>query len=84
MRISEQERQAIKQVLEAGASHGYGNMIAHLQTAWAKSLVDSYDMTEETARAATDGMRGYPFAMQEDLIQRGEWDESGVRYSEAV
>lgn len=79
MGISDAERKAIKQALEAGARHGYGNLIAHLQTAWARYLVNVYKMDEASAREASGG-DGYPFAMQDDLLERGEWDESGERY----
>lgn len=79
MRISEAERVAIKTVLEHGATFGYGNLISHLATAWARHLVAG-GLDEKTARKAA-GERGYPFAMQDDLIERGEWDETGQRYA---
>jgi hypothetical protein len=78
MKISEGERVAIIEVLAYGEAYGYGNLIAHLQTAWAARLMDD-ELTEKAARAATGG-KGYPFALQRDLIDRGEWDETGVRY----
>ena len=81
MRISEAERQAIKDVINAGASFGYGNMISHLQSAWAMTLIDRHGFTETQARESSGG-NGYPFRMQEDLIVRGEWDETGERYKE--
>jgi|TARA_R100000049_G_C1933264_1_gene77108 hypothetical protein len=34
---------------------------------------------EGPAREASGGF-GYPFAMQDDLIERGEWDETGKSY----
>ena len=79
MRISEAERLAIVTVLKLGAEHGYGNLMSHLATGWAKSLVDGYGMDEASARRAAV-LPGYPFAMQADLIERGEWDETGERY----
>jgi hypothetical protein len=81
MKISRQEQIAIIEVLAYGEAHGYGNLISHLQTAWAKHLIGAYGMDEKTARASTgrDGA-GYPFRMQQDLIERGEWDETGARY----
>jgi hypothetical protein len=80
MRISEAERLAIQDVLAYGETHGYGNLIAHLQTAWAARLMRS-GLSETAARRATgrDGA-GIPFLMQHDLIERGEWDETGKRY----
>lgn len=80
MRISEIERQGVQQVIAIGAAIGYGNLISHLQTAWARTLMEKWDMTEETARLASGGT-GYPFKMQDDLVNRGEWDESGKAYS---
>lgn len=79
MKISRGEQLAIQEVLAYGEAHGYGNLISHLQTAWAKNLV-SYGMGERAARLASGGP-GYPFAMQDDLIERGEWDETGARYN---
>ena len=67
MRISTGERKAIKRVLNAGASYGFGNMIAHLQTAWAADLVRQ-GLDEKTARHHAGP--GFPFAMQRDLLQR--------------
>ena len=79
MNISQAEQAAIIQVLVAGGTYGYGNMISHLQTAWAKRLVDEWGMTEDGARRAAGGP-GYPFEMHEDLIKNGQWDETGKRY----
>ena len=79
MRISPDEQLAIKAVIKCGQEFGFGNMIAHLQTAWAKTLIIKHSMSESAAREASCGT-GFPFAMQDDLIERGEWDETGVRY----
>lgn len=59
--LSDAEEDAIRAVLRAGASFGYGNMIGHLKTAWAKTLMDKYGMDEDNARAGAGG-DGYPFA----------------------
>lgn len=80
MRISEEERRAVEQVLAAGKAWGFGNMTAHLQTAWAKCLMDEHGFDEGAARRGALGP-GYPFAMQEDILERGEWDETGRRYT---
>jgi hypothetical protein len=79
MKISEAERRAIIEVLEHGKAWGYGNLISHLETAWAAKLMESWDLPEKAAREAARGP-GYPFQMQRDLIERGEWDETGARY----
>lgn len=65
-------------VLEAGAAHGYGNMLAHLRTAWARQLAKG-GLEDETAINHVGG-DCYPFAMQDDLLENGEWDETGKRY----
>lgn len=80
MRISAREQRAIRIVVDFGTEFGYGNLITHLQTAWARRLMEC-GLDERTARLATgrDGS-GYPFGMQDDLIERGEWDETGARY----
>lgn len=73
MKISRAEQIAIIEVLAYGEAHGYGNLITHLQTAWAKQLMRA-GVSEKMARFSTgrDGS-GYPFQMQDDLITRGEW-----------
>ncbi len=82
MRISHAEQLAIQAVLDAGAAHGYGNMISHLQTRWAEMLMKQWGMDEKSARAASGG-DGYPFEMQHDLLLRGGWDETGENYRSA-
>lgn len=68
------ERSAVRQVLAAGKKYGYGNMIAHLQTAWAKMLMDEYGMSEKAAREATarSGDNGYSFEWQREFLEGGE------------
>ena len=80
MKISVEEQDAILQVLEFGKSFGYGNLISHLRTAWARHMADEHGFPEEAARNATHAGDFYPFLMQDDLIDRGEWDETGERY----
>ena len=71
------------QVLDHAEAYGYGNLITHLQTAWAAKLMRG-GVSEKVARLSTarDGS-GYPFLMQDDLIGRGEWDETGKRYAKS-
>lgn len=78
MRISNSEHIAIRQVVEFGHKFGFGNLIAHLQTAWARSLMDG-GASEESARRGSGGP-GYPFPIFDDLHQNGEWDETGKKY----
>lgn len=78
MKISELERRAILDALKIGEQWGYGNLITHLQTAWARELTKG-GVSEKVARLSARGP-GMPFLMQDDLLQRGEWDETGARY----
>ena len=61
------EAEAIKTVVELGARYGYGNLIGHLQTAWARHLVKDLGFTEQSARLAAGG-NGYPFDWQERIL----------------
>ena len=79
MKVSDAEREAIRIVIRLGAQHGYGNLMQHMATAWAKDLVDKYQFDEESARQGAL-LDGYPFLMQQDIIERGEWDDTGERY----
>ena len=79
MRISSVEQQAIKQVVTAGETFGYGNMISHLKSAWAKMLRDKYGVVEPEAHSDT---AGYPIKMHEDLMNNGCWDETGESYKQ--
>ena len=78
MRISKHEQQAIKTVVDLGRVHGFGNLIAHLRSAWAKTLVDQ-GVDEKTAMGGF-GKGGYLIKMHLDLMERGEWDETGESY----
>ena len=82
-RISVEEQQLIKQTVKAADKIGYGNLIAHLKTAWAKKLMDEHDMCEQSARMGADAA-GMPFTMHTDCIEGGFWDETGERYRSEV
>lgn len=79
MNITQREQESINLVVSLGKEFGFGNMIAHLQSAWEKFLVEEHGFTEDLAKSAatTDP---YPRKMHEDLMNRGEWDETGVAY----
>ncbi len=47
------EKSAIRIVLNEGERYGYGNMIAHLRTEWAKKLV-AQGIPEEVALVCAD------------------------------
>lgn len=78
MKIPPGEQVAIRQAIAAAKRFGFGNLIAHLQTAWAKELM-CMGMDEAGARRHSGG-HGYPFLMQDDIVERGEWDCTGERY----
>lgn len=80
MRISTEEQRAIQHVINLGDVHGFGNLIAHLKTAWARKLMDEMDMDEFTALCAAD-VSPYPIAMHIDVVEGGFWDETGKRYN---
>ena len=82
-RITKAEQRALQHVLAAGERFGYGNLIAHLQTAWARKLVKE-GLADEAAARQHAGGSGYPFLMQDDIVERGEWDETGKRYEPVV
>ena len=48
------EKGVISYVLKAGEIYGYGNLIAHLKTAWIKSLMEKWQFTYEQAKIAAD------------------------------
>jgi len=82
MKIPEDEQTAVRAVVLAGSQYGYGNMISHLQSAWARELIEAYGMNPDSAKIVARG-GGYPIRMHEDLMLRGEYDETGERYREA-
>lgn len=79
MKVSPEEVQAIKTVLELADKFGYGNLMNHLATRWAEKLMVEWNMTEEAAREGAF-LPGYPFQMQRDILTLGMWDETGKRY----
>lgn len=81
MKISREEQVAIGVVLAYAERFGYGSLITHLETGWARRLMR--DGVKEAAARAAAGP-GMPFLMQDDLLERGEWDETGARYSSTV
>lgn len=82
MKITKNEQSLVKSAIYIGEQVGFGNLIAHLASAWAEMLIRVYGMSEETALEATRGRGPYPIAMHRDLIDRGEWDETGERYKQ--
>ncbi len=78
-RISIDEQRLIRQTLNAAEAVGYGNLISHLKTAWAKKIMVERGMCEQAARIGAD-VDAMPFAMHTDLVEGGFWDETGERY----
>ena len=83
MKIQDEERLAIKLAIQIGDRYGFGNLICHLQSAWAAKLVEEYELPESTALKAATGSVPYPLKMHSDLINEGFWDETGERYKSA-
>lgn len=79
MKISKHEQQAIRTVVDLGKVHGFGNLIAHLRSAWALYLIEGDYLDEKTAMSGV-GKDGYPVKMHLDLMEHGEWDETGESY----
>lgn len=77
MRVSEAEKTAINTVVGYGERYGFGNLISHLRTAWAKSLME-HGLPPDGAHGGTI----MPFQMHDDICQQGFWDETGKRYAE--
>ena len=63
------EQSAINSVLNLGGKYGYGNMIAHLKTAWAKKLM-AQGIPKEAALQATN-VSAYPISENEPCVQGG-------------
>lgn len=72
MKISTSEQKAIKVVCEMGAKWGYGNMISHLQSAWALSLMHKHGMPLPLAIEATEGRSPYELEVHLRLLNNGE------------
>ena len=56
-RLWKGEAKAIQAVLAAGDQFGYGNLIAHLSTAWAGTLITAYGMSPSSAIAMATAPR---------------------------
>lgn len=77
IKISKEEQEAIKQIVDLGKKHGYGNMLAHLSAAWAIELMETFKMNEAQAKMSSWSI---PVKMHLDLMNNGEWDETGEKY----
>lgn len=79
MKISRAEHAAINLAVSLGKRHGYGNIMSHLASAWAETLIEA-GMPESQAERFVSDRGPYPIAMHRDILERGEWDETGNRY----
>jgi len=61
------EQEAIIKVCEIGKVYGYGNMIAHLGSAWALMLMNDHGLTEEAALSAARSV-GYPVELHLHIV----------------
>lgn len=81
MKVRPEERLAIIQLVQIGKQFGFGNVLGHLKTAWSKELMHQLGCNEKTANIQADGI-AYPIRMHDDIVNHGEWDETGERYAE--
>lgn len=79
MKLSKQEQLAIQKAVEFGELYGFGNLIAHLKSAWAAKLMQDWGFEEKQALVCADS-NAYSFALHKDLRDNGEWDETGEKY----
>ena len=79
MNVSREEKSAVNMAVEIGGRFGYGNIVAHLLSAWANEL-SANGMDEEGAMAHVSGRLPYPIQMHLDILDNGEWDETGKKY----
>jgi hypothetical protein len=59
------EEEAVRMAVQIGEAYGYGNIIAHLATAWAVILRDKHGLSEEDAIAAVSNCTPYPLPPKE-------------------
>lgn len=79
MKLQPGEHRAILTTLAFGRQHGYGNLMAHLAAAWADEMIRG-GMPEDAAIEFVSNREPYSLAMHRDIIERGEWDETGEKY----
>lgn len=72
MKISASEKEAIEMVCKLGRTHGYGNLISHLQSAWILMLIKNYGFEIETARSAVVNNTPYELEVHLRLLNSGE------------
>ncbi len=66
--LSDEEIKAVKSVIELGRRWGYGNLIAHLTTAWARVLIaEGHDEYMALTWGSGSG-RGYSVKKQKWLL----------------
>ena len=80
MRISKSEQAAIKSAVYLGNQVGFGNLLSHLASAWAEMLMCVHGWDEQHALDFAGSRPGYAVAMHRDIVDNGEWDETGKKY----
>jgi hypothetical protein len=82
MKIRSGEQEAIRTVIDLAESYGYGNLMQHLASAWACRMIDE-GCPKATAIDFVSGRGPHPsLAMHKDIVENGEWDETGMRYQD--
>lgn len=67
--MTREEQKAIIGVLALGHRFGFGNLVSHLQTEWARVLMEVHGLDEELARHSAGGP-GYPLDWQKEMLSR--------------
>lgn len=79
MKLRPGEKEATDTILKLCDQFGYGHFMSMMATAWARKMMKKWNMSETQAREGAF-LEGYPFVIFDDLMERGEWDETGERY----
>jgi len=85
MRVSSEEQAAINECISHSKRFGFGNVISHLFTAWRITLMEKGRFTTKEAVSGAWGNSrvsqiDMPIKMHKDIIENGEWDETGGKY----
>lgn len=81
MKITPEEQAAIKSVVAIAKQFGFGNMIAHLGAALADMLIKEQGLSETDAIEYANSRTSYHLQMHRDLLEHGECDQTGRRYT---
>jgi hypothetical protein len=80
IKVDEKELRAVRQAIFLGHVYGYGNIVSHLLSAWADVLT-SQGVDPGIAVSHVSNREPLPIQMHLDIVNNGEWDETGAKYS---